>query len=155
MNNNNTNDPPTISVLSPGASDAVVYGTSYTIRWSDSDPDSDATITLGYDTVASGCTGTVIAGGISENDPANSYAWNIAALAYNTSYWVYAKITDGTTTVLLLCSERAGAGQCRDAASDREQVGDRDRDRDRRRSGRRSAAVPIAARYIARTPWLP
>ena len=97
VNNSGTNDPPTISVLSPGASDAVAYGTSHTIRWSDSDPDSDATITLGYDTVASGCTGTVIAASISENDPANQYAWNIAALAYNTSYWVYAKIDDGTT----------------------------------------------------------
>ena len=86
-------------MLSPGASDGVAYGTSYTIRWSDADPDSDAVITLGYDTLGSGCTGTTIAGGISENDPANSHGFDISGLAYGTSYWVYAVIDDGTTPV--------------------------------------------------------
>ena len=99
VNNSGYNDPPALSVLSPGASDAVAYATSYTVRWSDSDPDSDAAITLGYDTLGSGCTGTTIAGGISENDPANSQAFDVTGLAYGTSYWVYAVIDDGTTPV--------------------------------------------------------
>ena len=99
VNNNGFNDWPTITITKPGAAEPVFYGGIYTIQWTAADPDSSATITLGYDTTgATTCDGTQIATGITEHDGSDSYNWNITNLAQGT-YYIYAKITDGTTTV--------------------------------------------------------
>jgi len=104
VNNNGYNDPPSITITKPAASEPVASGASYVVTWTDSDPDSNADITLGYDATGTGCKGTVIASGISENDPGNSYIWNISQLTAGT-YWVYGLISDGTSTV---CSYGTG-----------------------------------------------
>ena len=99
VNNSGYNDPPTIKITKPGAAEPVFYGGIYSIQWTAADPDSSATITLGYDTTGTtNCDGTQIATGITEHDGSDSYNWNITNLAQGT-YYIYAKITDGTTTV--------------------------------------------------------
>lgn len=94
VNNTGYNDPPTIAILSPTAYETVVTNEPLTIRWSDSDPDDNAVITLGYDTLGSGCTGTTIQANISENDSGNSSTWDTTGLLPGT-YHIYAQIDDG------------------------------------------------------------
>ncbi len=98
VNNNGYNDPPVITVTEPGASEPIIYGNSCTIAWTAFDPDSIATITLGYDETGSGCTGIQIAAGITEKDGADTYTWDITALSPGI-YHVYTSITDGNITV--------------------------------------------------------
>jgi large repetitive protein len=104
VNNNGYNDPPTITITRPGASEPVFYGSTYTIQWTAADPDSVAIIALGYDSTGSGCSGTPIATGITEHDGPDTYNWNITNLSQGT-YYIYATITDGTSTV---CAYGAG-----------------------------------------------
>jgi hypothetical protein len=99
VNNNGYNDPPIITITKPGAAEPVNYDSIYTVQWTAADPDSMATITLGYDTTgATNCSGTQITTGITEHDGLDSYNWNITGLAQG-SYHVYIAITDGNTTV--------------------------------------------------------
>jgi hypothetical protein len=99
VNNNGINDPPTITITKPAAAEPLFYGGIYTIQWTAADPDSNATITLGYDTIrVTNCNSTQIATGITEHDGSDSYSWNITNLAQGT-YYIYALITDGTTNV--------------------------------------------------------
>ncbi len=98
VNNNGYNDPPSITLVTPGVSSYLTKGQTYAITWIDSDPDSNAMITLGYDTTGEGYNGTVIDSNISENDPGNTYTWDISGLGDGT-YHVYAIISDGTTTL--------------------------------------------------------
>jgi hypothetical protein len=114
VNNNGFNDPPTIAITRPAASEAVFYGSTYTVQWTAADPDSVAIITLGYDTTGSGCIGTQIAAGMFEHDGPDSYIWDITNLPQGT-YYLYATITDGTTTV---CSYGAGPLVRSDATGD-------------------------------------
>ena len=96
VNNNGFNDPPTITVTAPTAAEPIAVGGTFTINWSAADPDSDPLITLFYDTVGSGhSSGTQIAANILMSGQ-SSYSWDISALAEGT-YYVYAKIDDGTT----------------------------------------------------------
>jgi 2',3'-cyclic-nucleotide 2'-phosphodiesterase (5'-nucleotidase family) len=88
--------PPTIAITSPAAP-LTTSAASYTIRWTDFDPDSNASITIGYDRTGSGCAGTPIATGIPEDDPANAVVWDLTALPPGT-YHPYAFITDGTSS---------------------------------------------------------
>jgi hypothetical protein len=67
--------------------------TTYTITWTDSDPDSDASISLYYDTDGVGFNGTLITSGISEDNATNSYDWDTSSIAKG-NYYVYATITD-------------------------------------------------------------
>ncbi len=85
------NDAPSITVLTP-ANDTIITSSTYTIKWTDSDPDNDATISLYYDTDNTGYDGTLITSGISEDDLADSFVWNVGAL--NGRYYVYGKIDD-------------------------------------------------------------
>lgn len=85
---------PTITIthpLSPGAQ----ADTSYLIGWQDDDQDSNATITLYYDTDNTGTNGTLIITDISEDDEQDYYDWNVSALPQGAMYYIYAKIEDG------------------------------------------------------------
>ena len=84
---------PEITLLTPPEGGAVAYGT-YTIRWTDEDPDSNAKISLFYDNDPEGCDGTTITTGISEDDETDSYVWDLTGLPTGI-YWIYAIIDDG------------------------------------------------------------
>ena len=85
--------------VSGGANDA---NTSYTIRWTDSDPEDSATTTLSYDpdNNPSNSNHTLITT-VMEDDPTNEYIWNTSGFATSTKY-IRADLVDGyngTTTV--------------------------------------------------------
>ncbi|MFC1816903.1 Ser-Thr-rich GPI-anchored membrane family protein, partial [Thermodesulfobacteriota bacterium] len=86
--------PPSITMVEPDGIDDNA-DTSYTIKWTDADPDSNATISLYYDTDNSGTDGTLIVNGLNE-DPdiaGDEYFWNTADIA-DGAYYVYAIIDD-------------------------------------------------------------
>ena len=82
---------PSIAVLSPttDVSTAIVA-----IGWTDDDPDSDAQISLFYDTDRIGANGVLIASGIGEDDPSDTYSWDTAGVPTG-DYYIYAVIDDG------------------------------------------------------------
>ncbi len=95
---NPVDDPPAITILSPSAPIAT-RATRIAIAWTDADPDSNAEISLYFDTNGQGADGVLIQDGLRE-DPdgsADSFTWDTAALPDGT-YYIYAVITDGTTT---------------------------------------------------------
>ena len=94
------NASPAMTILEPAFS-FHTNDNAITIRWNDSDPDSNALISLFYDTESSGENGTLIASDI-EEDPdgsGDSYTWDTSSL--EGSYSVYATISDSghTSTV--------------------------------------------------------
>ncbi|PKK91006.1 MAG: hypothetical protein CVV64_04335 [Candidatus Wallbacteria bacterium HGW-Wallbacteria-1] len=89
----NVNGGPSITITSPDGIDDWVSD-SLTITWQDSDPDSDASISLFYDTDNTGNDGIPIASGISEDSTADSHIWN-TSLVPGGKYWIYATISDG------------------------------------------------------------
>lgn len=96
------NTPPSITMLTPPSAGAEADA-SYTLSWTDSDPDDNATIALFYDTDSSGFDGVPIPGAQSiQEDPdgtGDQFAWNISSLPDDARYWVYATINDGTNPV--------------------------------------------------------
>ena len=88
------NDAPLILILEPDGMDDNAH-TAYMITWIDSDADSDAQISLYYDSDSSGYDGTLIAQGIEENEYGGSgaYIWDTSTLAQGT-YYIYGLITD-------------------------------------------------------------
>jgi hypothetical protein len=66
------------------------------ISWIDSDDDSDAQISLYYDSDSHGYDGTLIAQGISEDQYGDSgaYIWDTSLLVEG-EYYIYAEISDG------------------------------------------------------------
>ena len=95
ITNNGIDDPPAIKMLEP-SKDLLIRDDPVLVRWKDSDPDSDADISLYYDTV--GASGVLIAAGITENTDGagDSYLWNTTMLEHG-AYNVYAVIGDGTS----------------------------------------------------------
>ncbi len=85
------NSSPTIAITAPAVD--TLAGDSYTISWTASDPDDQASISLYYDDNNSGNDGTLIAEGLLEGTH-NSYTWDTSSLA-NGDYYIYAKIDDG------------------------------------------------------------
>jgi uncharacterized repeat protein (TIGR01451 family) len=88
-------DAPAVSLAEPAA-DLEASGGKVLLRWEDGDRDSNAAVSLFYDTAGTGANGTLIAAGIPE-DPdglADTYEWDMAGLAAGT-YHVYATIEDG------------------------------------------------------------
>ena len=67
------------------------------ISWVDSDPDSDAEISLYYDNDNKNANGVLLQSGISENDLKNHYTWNHFNLPSGI-YYVYAIISDTVTS---------------------------------------------------------
>ena len=94
-------NPPSITMIEPDGSADHAH-TSYTIRWTDRDPDSDAIISLYYDINNSGVDGTLIVTGISENaDGQNdTYVWDTSGVP-NGDYYVYARIEDGVNAPVI------------------------------------------------------
>lgn len=89
---NGVNDPPTLSVLEPGAPVSISHG-SVLIRWVDADPDSRAAIRVF-------ANDTQISGIISE-DPdgdGDTFRWTVDGLPLG-AYRIRIEITDGVTTV--------------------------------------------------------
>ena len=83
---------PSITILQPDGIDDIADG-SFTITWTDDDPDDDASIALYYDTDDSGEDGTLIVDGLSEDDETDEYVWDTSALAEG-DYYVYGVIDD-------------------------------------------------------------
>jgi len=90
--------PPDISIIQP---DGVLDSANqyYSIKWADEDADSNAEISLYYDTDGRGNDGVLIATGIRENsDPINDeydrYIWDTSSMAEG-DYYIYAVIDDG------------------------------------------------------------
>lgn len=90
------NQPPSIQVLEPdGTGDTI--DNRLTIRWIDQDPDDNASISLFYDTDASGADGTLIVSGLREDpdEPSGDfYTWDASQLPGG-AYYIYAVIDDG------------------------------------------------------------
>ncbi len=85
------NQPPTITITSPSAAEEPGSG-SYTIRWTASDPDDEAIVSLYYDRDGTGRDGRLIAHCLSEGD--GSYVWDTSEVGSGT-YYVYGRIDDG------------------------------------------------------------
>jgi hypothetical protein len=88
-----TNAPPEITILSPSVSEEKAFDT-YTISWTDSDPDDDASIDLYFDTDNTGANGVLITDGISEDSATDYFECNTAA-APEGIFWIYGVIDDG------------------------------------------------------------
>ncbi len=82
---------PAITVQTPQIDRSVA---SVDITWLDEDSDSNATISLFYDTDRGGVDGMLIASGISEDDTTDSFTWDTADVPTG-EYYVYAVIDDG------------------------------------------------------------
>lgn len=68
--------------------------TSYPIRWADSDPDNNASISLYYTTDSMSIeNGVMITDSIKEDDPVNSYQWDVGNIPPD-SYYICAVIND-------------------------------------------------------------
>jgi Chitobiase/beta-hexosaminidase C-terminal domain len=98
VNDNGYDDPPEISILEPAVAQ-FTNENSILIRWEDSDPDSNAGISLYFDTDQSGAGGTLIVEGFSEDPDVedDSYHWDISGMAEGT-YYVYGIIDDGNSS---------------------------------------------------------
>ncbi|RJQ79496.1 MAG: hypothetical protein C4519_10935 [Desulfobacteraceae bacterium] len=99
---NGVNLAPQLSFLTP---DAPVHTNAQGIsaRWSDSDPDSNATISLYYDTDTTGEDGVLIVEGV-EEDPdgtADYYTWDIGSM--EGTFYIYAVIDDTFSRAAVYC----------------------------------------------------
>lgn len=86
--------PPELVITEPDGQGDTTSG-SFVISWTDEDPDSNAAISLFYDTDSTGGDGTLITAGLTEDPdgPDDQFLWNTASLAPG-AYYVYAVIDD-------------------------------------------------------------
>ena len=95
------NVPPTIQVIEPAAGTQYADA-SFTIKWTDTDPDDNALVSLYSDTDADPSAGLVlIASGIAE-DPdgeGDAYSWDTSTLQAGSAYYVRATVDDGSNPV--------------------------------------------------------
>lgn len=92
------NVPPTITILSPSSSHAQTEF-DYWITWIDADEDSNALISLYYDTNTDPTDGkTLIEDLIREDDTADKYHWIIGDDVGIGKYYIYAEIKDEENT---------------------------------------------------------
>ncbi|MFH1147686.1 MAG: PKD domain-containing protein [Pseudomonadota bacterium] len=100
------NDPPEIGILEPSM-DILTREAQVGITWEDTDPDSNADISLYYDADNSEQNGTLIADGIKE-DPegsGDSFLWDISGMG-DGGYYIYGVITDGAASLVSYSSGR-------------------------------------------------
>jgi uncharacterized repeat protein (TIGR01451 family) len=81
---------PTLQITAP---DADVSGKEVTIQWNAFDADSEAKISLFYDTDNQGFDGVLIADGLTETDGEGSFVWNTENVSKG-DYFIYGKIVD-------------------------------------------------------------
>jgi uncharacterized repeat protein (TIGR01451 family) len=81
---------PTIKITAPATN---VSGKEVTIQWNAFDADSEATISLFYDTDNQGFDGVLIADKLAETDGQGSFPWNTENIPQE-DYFIYAKIVD-------------------------------------------------------------
>ena len=89
--------PPAITIVEPNGLNDIV-DESFTIQWEDEDPDSDATISLYYDTDNTGADGILITLGLSEDPDGvdDQFTWDTSTIMEG-DYYIYAVIDDGVT----------------------------------------------------------
>ena len=104
------NQPPTINITSPSAAEEP-GSESYTIRWTASDPDDEAIVSLYYDRDGTGRDGWLIAHCLSEGD--GSYVWDTSEVGSGI-YYVYGRSDDGKN--LAVVSYSAGTVRVVDSA---------------------------------------
>ncbi|MFC6980491.1 putative Ig domain-containing protein [Microbulbifer taiwanensis] len=97
INENGVNDPPQIALVLPDSA-VTVSEPTLLIQWQDSDPDSNASVSLYY--LYEGSGRTLIAGDIAEDEDGESdqYLWDVSGLLPG-NYSLEAEISDGETTV--------------------------------------------------------
>jgi hypothetical protein len=83
---------PRIMVLTPEKG-AVMVDENYTIKWTDSDSDDDAHLSLYYDTDQIGYDGKLIVSGLSEDDEIDSFFWDTRDIP-NGEYYIYGMVSD-------------------------------------------------------------
>ncbi len=89
---------PTINLVDLPATGETVNEPVYRIKWKDFDPDSNALISLYYDTDEKGEDGELIISNLSEDDKNNYFDWvwwNWKNLRDGGKFYIYANITDG------------------------------------------------------------
>ena len=98
VNDNGVDDPPEITLVEP-SSTTLTKEVYLTVTWEDSDPDSNATITIYYDIDSAGEDGILIVDGLTEDHDgvSDSYLWDMDSIE-DGPYYVYATITDGTSS---------------------------------------------------------
>lgn len=98
VNDNNVDDPPDITLDEPENNMYLNTG-SVSIKWEDRDPDSNAQISLYYDTDSAGEDGVLIADSIYEDLDGNddTFVWDIEGIPDGT-YYIYAVIEDETSS---------------------------------------------------------
>jgi hypothetical protein len=87
------NVPPSITLLTPSENDEIST-TSFTIRWTDDDPDDDAMISLLYYESLTPTVAGYIVQDLSEDDENDCYVWDTTHVP-EMIYWIQAEITDG------------------------------------------------------------
>ena len=92
--------PPAITIVEPNGLNDIADA-SFTIQWEDEDPDSDATISLYYDTDNTGADGILIALGLFEDPDGadDQFTWGTSTVMEG-DYYIYAVIDDGVTPVV-------------------------------------------------------
>ena len=90
-------DPPEFTFITPSVP-VVTNGGTFSVSWVDNDPDSNAIIALYHDTDNAGMDGTLIKDGITEDDPDDTFEWDISGLDDGT-YYIYALIRDDLTPI--------------------------------------------------------
>lgn len=88
------NTKPEIKLTAPVVDAYVNPGEKVTISWEDKDPDSNAKISLYYDTDDKGVDGGLIIDGIEEDSATNSYEWTAPDNLHG-GFHIYAIIDDG------------------------------------------------------------
>lgn len=98
VKNNGVNDAP-VMVLTDPCDSVVTSGKAVVISWKDDDPDSNADISLYYDTDPSGEDGVLVSAGLKEDADGISdhYLFDTSGLSDGT-YYIYAVITDGNSS---------------------------------------------------------
>ena len=96
------NQPPSITITEPSAGNRYVGGpdfaSSYTIEWTDADPDNNASIWLGRDTNTDRSSGVTWLITTLREDPdgtGDRWSWNLSGVP-NGRYYILGKIDDGT-----------------------------------------------------------
>ncbi|MEW5249958.1 hypothetical protein [Microbulbifer discodermiae] len=97
INEDGIDDAPQITLVLPDSA-VTVSEAELLIQWQDSDPDSNASISLYY--LYEGGSRTLIAGGIAEDEDgtADQYRWDVSGLLAG-NYTLEVEISDGETTV--------------------------------------------------------